>query len=101
MKTTFDRKAKGQFIESDYQEKLTDCIAQLRKGFTDLMSRRKEYKQAKKSKKEQSKSNWKSMKEAHRMRIKQCKMKIAEARIEFKALMKSMKQKRSTKPVPA
>lgn len=101
MKTTFERKAKGQFIESDYQEKLTDCIAQLRKGFTDLMSRRKEYKQAKKSKKEQSKSNWKSMKEAHRMRIKQCKMKIAEARIEFKALMKSMKQKRSTKPVSA
>ena len=39
------------------------------------------------------------MKEAHWTRIKQCKMKIAEARIEFKALMKSMK--RSTNPVSA
>ena len=99
MKATFERKAEGQFIESDYQEKLSDCVAQLRKGFTDLMQRRKEFNQAKKTKKEQSKSNWKSMKEAHRIRIKQCKMKIAEARNEFKALMKSLKDKRTNKPV--
>ena len=101
MKATFERKAEGQFIESDYQEKLTDCVAQLRKGFTDLMAGRKEFKQAKKSKKEQSKSNWKSMKEAHRNRIKQCEMRIAEARNEFKALMKSLKDKRANTPVSA
>ena len=101
MKATFERKAEGQFIESDYQEKLSDCVAQLRKGFTDLRQRRKEFNQAKKSKKEQSKSNWKSMKEAHRNRIKQCKVKIAEARNEFKALMKSLKDKKTSKPVSA
>jgi len=101
MKTTFERKAEGQFIESDYQEKLSDCVAQLRKGFTDLRQRRKEFNQAKKTKKEQSKSNWKSMKEAHRIRIKQCKMKIAEARNEFKVLMKSLKDMRTNKPVSA
>lgn len=101
MKATFERKAEGQYIESDYQEKLSDCVSQLRKGFTDLMERRKEFKQAKKSKKQQSKSSWKSMKEAHRNRIKQCKMKIAEARKEFKALMESLKEKRSNKPVSA
>ena len=101
MKATFERKAEGQYIESDYQEKLSDCVSQLRKGFTDLMERRKEFKQAKKSKKQQSKSSWKSMKEAHRNRIKQCKMKIAEARNEFKILMKSLKEKRSNKPVSA
>ena len=101
MKATFERKAEGQYIESDYQEKLSDCVSQLRKGFTDLMERRKEFKQAKKSKKQQSKSSWKSMKEAHRNRIKQCKMKIAEARNEFKMLMKSLKEKRSNKPVSA
>jgi stearoyl-CoA desaturase (delta-9 desaturase) len=101
MKATFERKAEGQFIESDYQEKLSDCVAQLRIGFTDLRQRRKEFNQAKKSKKEQSKSNWKSMKEAHRNRIKQCKVKIAEARNEFKALMKSLKDKKTSKPVSA
>ena len=101
MKATFERKAEGQFIESDYQEKLSDCVAQLRKGFTDLRERRKEFNQAKKSKKEQSKSNWKSMKEAHRNRIKQCKVKIAEARNEFKVLMKSLKEMRTNKPVSA
>ncbi|MBT3652854.1 MAG: acyl-CoA desaturase [Euryarchaeota archaeon] len=101
MKATFERKAEGQFIESDYQEKLSDCVAQLRKGFTDLRQRRKEFNQAKKSKKEQSKSNWKSMKEAHRNRIKQCKVKIAEARNEFKVLMKSLKEMRTNKPVSA
>ena len=101
MKATFERKAEGRYIESDYQEKLSDCVSQLRKGFTDLMERRKEFKQAKKSKKQQSKSSWKSMKEAHRNRIKQCKMKIAEARNEFKMLMKSLKEKRSNKPVSA
>ena len=101
MKTTFERKAQGQFLESDYQEKLTDCIAQLRKGFTELMARRKEYKQAKKSKKEQSKTSWKSVKEAHRDRIKQCKVRISEAREEFKLLMKSMKEKRNNKSVTA
>ena len=101
MKATFERKAKGQFIESDYQEKLTDCVAQLRKGFTELMERRKEFKQAKKSRKGQSKTSWKSMKEAHRNRIKQCKLKIAEARSDFKILMKSLKDKRTNKPVSA
>jgi stearoyl-CoA desaturase (delta-9 desaturase) len=101
MKATFERKAEGQFIESDYQEKLSDCVAQLRIGFTDLRQRRKEFNQAKKSKKEQSKSNWKSMKEAHRNRIKQCKVKIAEARNEFKALMKSLKDKKTSKPFSA
>ena len=101
MKTAFERKAKGQYIESDYQEKLTDCIAQLRKGFTELMSRRKEYKQAKKSKNQQSKTSWKSIKEAHRNKIKQCKMKIAEAREEFNMLMKALKDKRSKKSVSA
>ena len=101
MKATFERKAEGQYIESDYQEKLSDCVSQLRKGFTDLMERRKEFKQAKKSKKQQSKSSWKSMKEAHRNRIKQCKMKIAEARNEFKMLMKSLKDKRTNKPASA
>ena len=101
MKATFERKAEGQYIESDYQEKLSDCVSQLRKGFTDLMERRKEFKQAKKSKKQQSKSSWKSMKEAHRNRIKQCKMKIAEARNEFKVLMISLKDKRTNKPASA
>lgn len=101
MKATFERKVEGQYIESDYQEKLSDCVSQLRKGFTDLMERRKEFKQAKKSKKQQSKSSWKSMKEAHRNRIKQCKMKIAEARNEFKILMKSLKDKRINKPASA
>ncbi len=101
MKATFERKVEGQYIESDYQEKLSDCVSQLRKGFTDLMERRKEFKQAKKNKKGQSKTSWKSMKEAHRDRIKQCKIKIAEARKEFKALMESLKEKRSNKPVSA
>jgi len=101
MKATFERKVEGQYIESDYQEKLSDCVSQLRKGFTDLMERRKEFKQAKKNKNGQSKTSWKSMKEAHRDRIKQCKIKIAEARKEFKALMESLKEKRSNKPVSA
>ncbi|MDG1550089.1 MAG: acyl-CoA desaturase, partial [Candidatus Poseidoniaceae archaeon] len=91
MKRTFERKADGNVIDNQFQEKFSECVSQLRKGFTDLLERRKEYRMAKVAKKSQSKTSWKSVKEAHKIKIKQCKMRIAKARIEFKLLVQSMR----------
>lgn len=91
MKRTFERKADGNLIDNKFQERFSECVTQLRKGFTDLIERRKEYRLAKDSKKSQTKTNWKAVKEAHKIRIKQCKIRIAKARIEFKLLVQSMR----------
>ena len=91
MKRTFERKADGNVIDNQFQEKFSECVSQLRKGFTDLLERRKEYRMAKVGKKSQTKTSWKAVKEAHKIRIKQCKIRIAKARIEFKLLVQSMR----------
>ena len=91
MKRTFEKRADGNLIDNKFQERFSECVTQLRKGFTDLIERRKEYRMAKVSKKSQSKTSWKAVKEAHKIRIKQCKIRIAKARIEFKLLVQSMR----------
>ena len=91
MKTTFERKSDGDEVPTEFQEKVTQCVQNLRKGFTDLMKRREEYKLARTERKNDSKEAWKRLKEAHKARIKQCKEQIAQARIEFKQLMQSLK----------
>jgi hypothetical protein len=55
------------------------------------MKRREEYKLAKMERKKDSKEAWKLLKESHKARIKACKEQIAQARIEFKQLMQSIK----------
>ena len=91
MKTTFERKSDGDEVSTELQEKVTQCVLKLRKGFTDLIKRREEYKLARTERKNDSKEAWKRLKEAHKARIKQCKEQIAQARIEFKQLMQSLK----------
>ncbi len=91
MKTTFERKSDGDEVSIELQEKVTQCVHKLRKGFTDLMKRREEYKLARTERKNDSKEAWKRLKEAHKARIKQCKEQIAQARIEFNQLMQSLK----------
>ena len=91
MKTTFERKSDGDEVPTEFQEKVTQCVQNLRKGFTDLMKRREEYKLARTERKNDSKEAWKRLKEAHKARIRQCKEQIAQARIEFKQLMRSLK----------
>ena len=90
-KTTFERKSDGDEVSTELQEKVTQCVQKLRRGFTDLMKRREEYKLARTERKNDSKEAWKRLKEAHKARIKQCKEQIAQARIEFKQLMQSLK----------
>ena len=91
MKTAFEQKSGGEQVPTEIQDKLTHCVQQLRKGFTDLMKRRNEYKLAKSERKKESKEVWKQRKEAHKARIKACKEQIAQARLEFKQLMQSIK----------
>ncbi|MGB2267852.1 MAG: fatty acid desaturase [Candidatus Poseidoniaceae archaeon] len=91
MKTTFERKSDGDEVSTELQEEVTQCVQKLRKGFTDLMKRREEYKLARTERKNDSKEAWKRLKEAHKARIKQCKEQIAQARIEFNQLMQSLK----------
>ena len=91
MKTAFEQSQGSEDVSSEVQAKLTQCVQQLRKGFTDLMKRREEYKLAKMERKKESKEAWKHRKEAHKARIKACKEQIAQARMEFKQLMQSIK----------
>jgi stearoyl-CoA desaturase (delta-9 desaturase) len=101
MKRTFQKKAEGNEIENQFQEKFSECLAQLRNGFNELIERRKEYKLAKQSKKSQTKNSWRTTKEGHKIRIKQCKIRIAKARIEFKLLLQSMRLNINTKAIAA
>ena len=101
MKRTFQKKADGNEIEKQFQERFTECIAQLRNGFTELLQRRKEYTVAKQSKKSQTKDGWKAVKEGHKIRIKQCKIRIAKARIEFKLLVQAMRLNINSKAITA
>ena len=101
MKRTIDKKSDGNEIDSQLQEKFTECIAQLRTGFTDLIERRKEYKLAKQSKNTQTKNHWRAIKEGHKIKIKQCKIRIAKARIEFKYLVQSMRLTNNVKAIAA
>ena len=91
MKTAFEQSSGSDDVSSEVQVKLTQCVQQLRKGFTDLMKRREEYKLAKMERKKESKEAWKRRKEAHKARIKACKDQIAQARMEFKQLIQSIK----------
>ncbi len=91
MKTAFEQSSGSEDVPSEVQAKLTQCVQQLRKGFTDLMKRREEYKLAKMERKKESKEAWKQRKETHKARIKACKEQIAQARMEFKQLMQSIK----------
>ena len=81
--------------------KFSECLTQLRNGFNELIERRKDYKLAKQSKKSQSKDGWKATKEGHKIRIKQCKIRIAKARIEFKLLVQAMRLNLNTKAIAA
>ena len=101
MKRTIDKKSDGNEIDSQLQEKFTECIAQLRTGFTDLIERRKEYKLARQSKNTQTKNHWRAIKEGHKIKIKQCKIRIAKARIEFKYLVQSMRLTNNVKAIAA
>ena len=91
MKTAFEQSSGSEDVSSEVQAKLTQCVQQLRKGFTDLMKRREEYKLAKTERKKESKEAWKQRKEAHKARIRACKEQIAQARMEFKQLMQSIR----------
>jgi hypothetical protein len=101
MKRTFHRKADGNEIEKQFQDRFSECITQLRNGFNELIERRKEFKVAKQSKKLQTKNGWKAIKEGHKIRIKQCKIRISKARIEFKLLVQSMRLNINNKAIPA
>ena len=91
MKTAFEKKSEGEDVSNELQAKLTQCVLQLRKGFTELVKRRDEYKLAKLERRKESKEAWKRRKEAHKVRIKECKERIAQARKDFKHLMESLK----------
>ena len=91
MKTSFERNANEDTVSNEDQAKLAQCVQQLRKGFTELMKRRNDYKTAKINRDKETKAAWKSIKEGHKARIKQCKVRIAQARLEFKHLMHSLK----------
>ena len=91
MKTAFEKKSNGENVSNELQAKLTQCVLQLRKGFTELVKRRDEYKLAKLERRKESKEAWKRRKEAHKVRIKECKARIAQARKDFKHLMESLK----------
>jgi len=91
MKTAFEKKSEGEDVSNELQAKLTQCVLQLRKGFTELVKRRDEYKLAKLERRKESKEAWKRRKEAHKVRIKECKARIAQARKDFKHLMESLK----------
>ena len=91
MKTAFENNSDAELISNELQDKLAQCIQQLRKGFSELMKRRDEYKAAKLERRKESKEAWRRRKESHKARIKQCKVIIAQARLEFKHLMQSLK----------
>ena len=91
MKTAFENNSDVEQISNELRDKLAQCIQQLRKGFSDLIKRRDEYKAAKLERKKESKEVWKRRKGSYKARIKQCKVIIAQARLEFKHLMQSLK----------
>lgn len=91
MKTAFETNTEGEQVSLELQDKLSQCVQQLRKGFSELMKRRDEYKVAKSERKKESKEAWKRRKEAHKARIRECKARIAQARLDFKAIMQSIK----------
>ncbi len=91
MKTTFETNSGTEDVSNELQDKLAQCVIQLRKGFSELMKRRDEYKAAKLERKKESKAAWKRRKEAHKARIRECKERIAQARVEFKHLIQSLK----------
>tara|TARA_B100000459_G_scaffold147414_1_gene117123 strand:+ start:7640 stop:8797 length:1158 start_codon:yes stop_codon:yes gene_type:complete len=91
MKTTFQTNSGTEDVSNELQDKLAQCVIQLRKGFSELMKRRDEYKAAKLERKKESKAAWKRRKEAHKARIRECKERIAQARVEFKHLIQSLK----------
>ena len=101
MKKAFHDNTDGDEIETQFQEKFTQCMAELRSGFNELIKRRKEYKIAKQSKRANTKTDWKVIKEEHKNRIKLCKVKIAEARSDFKLLVESMKLNNGAKATVA
>ena len=91
MKTAFENNANPSEVSNEMQLKLKQCLQQMRKGFTDLMKRRDDYKAAKLERKSKSKQAWKLTRGEHKARIKQCKVRIAQARLEFKHIMQSLK----------
>ena len=91
MKTAFENNTKPSEVSNEMQIKLKQCLQQMRKGFTDLMKRREDYKTAKLERKNESKEAWKLTRGEHKARIKQCKVRIAQARLEFKHIMQSLK----------
>ena len=91
MKTAFEKKSEGEDVSNELQARFTQCVQQLRKGFSELVTRRNEYKVAKLERRKESKEAWKRRKEGHKARIKECKVRIAQARQEFKHLMQSLK----------
>ena len=91
MKTAFENNANPSEVSNEMQLKLKQCLQQMRKGFTDLMKRRDDYKTAKLERKSKSKQAWKLTRGEHKARIKQCKVRIAQARLEFKHIMQSLK----------
>ncbi len=91
MKTAFENNTKPSEVSNEMQIKLKQCLQQMRKGFTDLMKRRDDYKAAKLERKNESKEAWKLTRGEHKARIKQCKVRIAQARLEFKHIMQSLK----------
>lgn len=101
MKTAFEKNTGASEVTNEMQAKLTHCVQQLRKGLTDLMKRREDYKAAKLERKKESKEAWKLRKEEHKARIKQCKVRIAQARLEFEQLIQSLKLNDKTTAVAA
>ena len=91
MKTAIETNTEGEQVSLELQDKLSQCVQQLRKGFSELMKRRDEYKVAKSERKKESKDAWRRRKEAHKARIRECKARIAQARLDFKAIMQSIK----------
>ena len=57
MKTAFENNANPSEVSNEMQLKLKQCLQQMRKGFTDLMKRRDDYKAAKLERKSKSKAS--------------------------------------------
>jgi stearoyl-CoA desaturase (delta-9 desaturase) len=98
MKTAFETNTEGEQVSLELQDRLSQCVQQLRKGFSELIKRRDEYKVAKSERKKESKEAWKRRKEAHKARIRECKARIAQARNDFKTIMQSIKINGQTVP---
>ena len=94
MKTSFERKnndLKNKEYKEIFSNRLEEYSKQIRSMLRDIALKRLEYKNAKKLRKLELKENWNKKKKMMKFKIKEAKHHLAMARLEFKLLIKEMK----------